>query len=175
MASKNSCKPPRRAASSPTRRLRLSLLFATFCLPGLFAQSSPTGYLAVGEPAKVAGARNAAVQAKIPLSVKPGYHVNSSTPNEEYLIPLKLTWTQTGALEGGTVTYPKPSMEKYEFTEKPLSVYTGNFELVANFKVAAKAPAGPGMAVGKLKYQACSNKACYAPKTVDVAVPYQVQ
>ena len=93
--------------------------------------------------------------------MKEGYHVNSNKPNEEYLIPLKLTWTSLGALEGGTVTYPKPALEKYEFSEQPLSVYTGGFDLLANFKVAANAPAGPGAATGKLRYQACSNRACY--------------
>jgi DsbC/DsbD-like thiol-disulfide interchange protein len=123
----------------------------------------------------VAGSRNAVVQTKIPVSVKPGYHVNSNTPSEEYLIPLKLTWSATGALEGATVTYPKPTLEKYEFAEKPLSVYTGSFDLVAKFKVAANAPAGPGAAVGKLRYQACSNKACYKPQDVEITVPYQVQ
>jgi len=152
---------------------RLPLLAALLCLPSLFAQSS--GYLTVGEPQKVAGKRNAAVQAKIPVSVRPGFHVNSNTPTDEYLIPLKLTWTSAGALEGGSVTYPKPSLEKYEFAEKPLSVFTGNFELVANFMVAANAPAGPGAAVGKLRYQACNDRACFPPKTVDVTVPYQIQ
>jgi hypothetical protein len=145
------------------------------CLP-LLAQSS--GYLMVAEASKVTGTRNAAVQSKIPVTVRAGYHVNSNAPSEEYLIPLKLTWKSTGALEGGQVTYPKPSTERYEFqapTEKPLSVYTGNFELVANFKVAANAPAGPGMAVGQLRYQACSDKACYPPKNIEVTVPYQVQ
>src|SRR5438270_4919929 len=118
------------------------------CLPLLLlAQSSSSSqYLAVGEPQKVAGKRGASVQSKIPLTVMTGYHVNSNAPNEEYLIPLKLTWTSTGALEPGAVTYPKPLQEKYEFSEKPLSVYTGSFELVANFKVAANAPAGPGVA-----------------------------
>jgi len=150
--------------------LLLSLLITTAGL----AQNN--GYLTIGEPSKVAGKRNATVQSKIPVSVKEGYHVNSNTPSEEYLIPLKLTWTATGALEGGTVTYPKPLQEKFDFSEgKPISVYMGNFELVANFKVAASAPAGPGIAAGKLKYQACSNKACYPPKTIDVNVPYQVQ
>jgi hypothetical protein len=141
----------------------------------LFAQSS--GYLTVGEPQKVVGKRNTAVQVQIPLVVKEGYHVNSNKPTEEYLIPLKLTWTSTGALEGGEITYPKPLMEKFEFSEpdKPLSVYMGKFDLVAKFKVAANAPAGPGVASGKLRYQACSNKACYPPKTVDVAVGYQIQ
>ena len=131
----------------------------------------------MGEPQKVVGKRNAVVQVKIPLAVKEGYHVNSNKPAEEYLIPLKLTWTSTGALEGGAITYPKPLLEKFEFAEpdKPLSVYMGKFDLLANFKVAANAPAGPGVASGKLKYQACSNKACYPPKSVDVAVSYQVQ
>jgi len=149
------------------------MLAALLCLPALFAQSS--GYLTVGESQTVAGKRNAAVQAKIPMSVRAGFHVNSNTPTDEYLIPLKLKWTSTGALEGGSVTYPKPSMEKYEFADKPLSVFTGNFELVANFKVAANAPAGPGAAVGELRYQACNDRACFPPKTVEVTVPYQIQ
>ncbi|HXK02065.1 MAG TPA: protein-disulfide reductase DsbD domain-containing protein [Verrucomicrobiae bacterium] len=150
--------------------LPLSLLITTAAL----AQNN--GYLTIGEPAKIAGKRGAAVQTKIPVSIREGFHVNSNTPSEEYLIPLKLTWTSTGALEGGSVTYPKPLMEKFDFSDgKPISVFMGNFDLVASFKVAAGAPAGPGIAAGKLRYQACSNKACYPPKTIDVSVPYQVQ
>lgn len=129
----------------------------------------------MGQPQKVTGHRGAAVQTRIPLSVQSGYHVNSNTPSDDFLIPLKLTWSAPGALEGGQIAYPKPTLEKYEFSEKPLSVFTGDFDLVANFKVAANAPAGPGVAVGKLRYQACSNKACYPPKTVEVTVSYQVQ
>ena len=138
MASNNYYKLP--VGSSKT----LTLLAACFCLPLLFAQTQSSGYLSVGDPQKVAGKRNAAVQVKIPVAVKEGYHVNSNKPNEEYLIPLKLTWTSLGALEGGTVTYPKPALEKYEFSEKPLSVYTGSFDLVANFKVAAERSGGSG-------------------------------
>jgi thiol:disulfide interchange protein DsbD len=143
------------------------------CLPSLLAQSN--GYLSVGEVPKVAGKRGAGVQVKIPLAVQPGYHVNSNKPSEDYLIPLKLTWASTGALEGGEVVYPKPEMEKYEFSPTPLSVFTGKFDVTANFKVGANAAAGPGAAVGKLRYQACSSKACYPPKTIEVTVPYQVQ
>jgi len=142
------------------------------CLP-LSAQTS--GYLTTGEPQKVAGKRNEAVEARIPVSVRPGFHVNSNKPSDEYLIPLKLTWKSTGALEAGDVVYPKPSSEKYAFSDKPLSVYTGNFVLSANFKIAANAPAGPGAAVGQLRYQACNDKACFPPKTIEITVPYQVQ
>ena len=142
-------------------------------LSWLYAQSS--GHLAVGDIAKVSGKRSAAVDVKIPVSVLPGYHVNSDKPTLDYLIPLKLTWTSTGALEGATVVYPKPELEKYDFEEKPLSVYTGNFDLTVHFKVKADAPGGPGAAVGKLRYQACSNKACYPPKDAAVTIPYMVQ
>jgi hypothetical protein len=123
----------------------------------------------------VVGQRNAAVQVKLPLAIQKGFHVNSNTPNEDYLIPLKVTWTETGALEAGPVLYPKPNEEKYEFSPKPLSVFTGSISLTANFKVSAKAQAGPGMAVGKLRYQACNDRACFPPKTVEVKVPYQIQ
>jgi len=141
----------------------------------LFAQTS--GYLTVEEPQKVVGKRGAVVQVKIPIVVKEGYHVNSNKPADENLIPLKLTWTSTGALEAGEIAYPKPLLEKFEFADpdKPLSVYMGKVELMAKFKIAANAPAGPGVASDKLKYQACSNKACYPPKIVDVAVGYQIQ
>jgi hypothetical protein len=143
-------------------------------LPSLVAQSN-AGYLTVGEPQRVAGKRNAAVQSKIPCTVQAGFHVNSDKPAEDYLIPLKLTWTATGALEPGQVIYPAPRMEKYTFSDQPLSVFTGQFDLTANFKVAANAPAGPGIATGKLRYQACDNRACYPPKSIDVAISYQIQ
>jgi hypothetical protein len=130
--------------------------------------------LTVAPPQKVAAKRNTAVEAKIAVSLAPGYHVNSNKPSEEYLIPLKLTWAP-GALEAAEVIYPKAHMEKYSFSSKPLSVYTGNFDLVTKFKVAAKATPGPGAMVGKLRYQACNDKACFPPKTVEVTLPYQVQ
>ena len=160
-------------STSYCKRLPRALLAAWLCLPSLLAQGS--GHLSIGQPEKISGKRNASVQAKIPLAVDKGYHVNSDKPRDEYLIPLKLTWTSTGALEAGAITYPTPSIEKYEFAEKPLSVFSGNFEVVAHFKVAANAPAGPGAVSGKLRYQACNDRACFAPKTVDITLLYQVQ
>jgi hypothetical protein len=144
------------------------------CLPLLWPQSS-TERLTVGQPGKVTGKRNDVVQTKIPVSILEGFHVNSNKPNDETLIPTTVTWTALGALEGAKVTFPKPSSEKYEFSPTPLSVFSGNIELIVAFKVSANAAAGPGVASGKLRYQACNNRACFPPKTVDVNVPYQVQ
>jgi len=140
-------------------------------LPYIAAQGS--GHLTVGSPAKISGARNAAVQTKIPVTVDAGFHVNSNPAAAEYLIPLSVTWTATGALEAGKVTYPKATKEKVG--DDTLTVYTGSFDLIANFKVSASAPAGPGVAAGKLRYQACNSTTCFPPKNVEISVPYQIQ
>ena len=118
--------------------------------------------------------RGAAVAVKTAVLLKSGYHVNSNTPSEKYLIPLRLTW-EPSALEAVEVVFPKPHMEKYEFSSIPLSVFTGDFELVTRFKVSANATNGPGMALGKLRYQACNNNSCLPPKTVEIRLPVVVQ
>ncbi len=122
----------------------------------------------------VAGKRGGDLTAKLSVVLRPGYHVNSNTPNEAFLIPLKLTWTPA-PIEGGSVEYPKAHDEKYEFSEKPVSVYTGNFELLTKFKVPASASQGPAVLLGKLRYQACNNNACFPPKTVEVKLPVDIQ
>jgi Disulphide bond corrector protein DsbC len=160
------------ASNNSYRILRTAALPALLCA---LSVAQDNGHLKVGQPSKAVGKRSAEVQVRIPVSVDKGFHVNSNTPAEDYLIPLKLVWNPGGGLIGGDVTYPKPTLEKYEFSEKPLSIFSGDFHLVVNFQVAPDAPAGPGVKVGKLRYQACDNKACYPPKTVEVSVPYQVQ
>ena len=118
--------------------------------------------------------RGASLEVKTAALLKPGYHVNSNTPSESYLIPLRLTW-EPGALEAVEVVFPKPHMEMYEFSAVPLSVFTGDFNLMTKFKVAANASSGPGLAVGKLRYQACNNNSCLPPKTIEIKLPVVVQ
>jgi len=109
------------------------------------------------------------VTADFTLQLKSGYHVNSNTPSDEFLIPLRFTWTN-GAAEAGEVTFPKPQLEKYQFSEKPLSVFTGDFKVQGKFKLIST-----GTVTGKLRYQACSDKACLPPRTLEVKLPVEVR
>jgi len=113
------------------------------------------------------------VAAKLTAQLRTGYHCNSNAPSEDYLIPLKLTWT-AAPLEVAGVEYPKPQMEKYAFSDKPLSVYTGDFDITTKFKVPASAPPGPAVISAKLRYQACTERMCLPPKTADVQVPIEI-
>ena len=49
--------------------------------------------LSVAPPARVVAKRSGAAEAKLSVALEPDYHVNSNTPSESYLIPLRLTWT----------------------------------------------------------------------------------
>jgi thioredoxin:protein disulfide reductase len=141
-------------------------------VPAAFAQAPVI--LVVAQPQKVAAKRNGDVTAKIDVSIAAGYHVNSNAPHEAYLIPLRLTWTPA-PLTVETVTFPKARDEKYSFSDEPLSVFTGNFEIATKFKVPADALSGPVILAGKLRYQACNNTMCFPPKTVEVKLPVEVQ
>ena len=149
-------------------KLAAILLF----LPAAFAQSG--AILTVAQPQKLAAKRNTDVTAKIDVSITAGYHINSNAPHEAYLIPLRLTWTPA-PLAVETVTFPKARDEKYQFSEEPLSVFTGNFEIATKFKVPADALSGQSILAGKLRYQACNNTMCFPPKTVEVKLPVEVQ
>jgi hypothetical protein len=151
------------------RRPLLIAAACSFLLP-CFGQNN---VLSIAPPEKVIAKIGAATEVKLSLELRAGYHCNSSKPSDEYLIPLKLTWTP-GALESPEVTYPAPQMEKYSFSEKPLSVYTGNFELMTKFKVSASATPGQTIATGKLRYQACTDRMCLQPKTIDVIIPIDI-
>jgi hypothetical protein len=65
-------------------------------------------------------------------------------------------------------------MEKYSFSEKPLSVYTGVFQIVTHFKASAKAAPGAATLTGKLRYQACNNSMCLPPKTLDLSLQVEI-
>lgn len=75
----------------------------------------------------------------------------------------------------GAVTYPKPHLQKYSFSDKPLSVITGEFDLLTELTAPAAAPKGGHTIVGKLRYQACNDKACLPPRTIEVRQPVEVR
>ncbi|HXJ43530.1 MAG TPA: protein-disulfide reductase DsbD domain-containing protein [Bryobacteraceae bacterium] len=106
-------------------------------------------------------------------SLPAGYHANTNKPTESYLIPLSLKWT-AGPMEMASVEYPKGTLEKYSFSDKPLSVVTGEFAITTKFKVPSSAANGPAAQTGTLRYQACDNKACYPPKNIPVNITVSI-
>ncbi|MES1262229.1 MAG: protein-disulfide reductase DsbD domain-containing protein [Acidobacteriota bacterium] len=130
--------------------------------------------LSVAPLPTVKAKKGSEVVVTLKASLPAGYHANSNKPTEAYLIPLTLKWTG-GPLQMDAITYPKAEMEKYSFSDKPISVVTGEFSIATKFKVPAEAANGPAAQTGTLRYQACDNKACYPPKTLPINVTVSVE
>lgn len=142
------------------------------CAAGLTAQMSPN--LTVAPVPTVKAAKGSVATVTVKASLPAGYHANSNKPTESYLIPLTIKWTG-GPLKEDSVVYPKGSLEKYAFSDKPLSVVTGEFSIATKFKVPADAASGPAAETGTLRYQACDNKSCYPPKNVPVNLTVNIE
>lgn len=130
--------------------------------------------LSVEQPPKLTIQRGQSATIKLQAKIDPGYHVNSNKPHEDYLIPMRMTLT-ADPLVVESVKYPAGRDEKYTFSEKPLSVLTGNFELMVTMKAPLTTEPQMYVLLGKLRYQACSDKACLAPKTVEVRITADVR
>jgi hypothetical protein len=137
-------------------------------------QSSAAAALSLGEVQTLGAPRGQTARLTLTLYVRAGFHVNSNKPNDDYLIPLRLTWDK-GPLEPGEVEFPEPQLEKSGFSDKPLSVYSGTFHVVTAFRAPAEAMPGPAAITGKLRYQACNNRECLPPRTMDIRVPVEIR
>jgi thiol:disulfide interchange protein DsbD len=96
-----------------------------------------------------------------------GWHVNSHTPSEDYLIP---TEVEVAPAPGATIEapkYPEGKEQKFSFSDKPLSVYAGSFSV--EVPVSWKGGPAPELS-GVVKFQACSDTQCLAP----TEVPFRV-
>lgn len=109
------------------------------------------------------------------MQLRSGYHVNSHSPNDEFLIPLRLRWDEAGPVKAVEVTYPKPELRNYGFSDQPVSVFTGAFAILTRLQAATDAPTGTGTLAGKLRYQACDEKSCLPPRTIEVRLPYEIR
>ena len=152
--------------------LRVLAAVVFLCAPLAWGQSAHV--VSVEAAPGLRARRGAEVEIPLRVMIRSGYHINSNTPAEDYLIPTVLTWT-SGPLTARSVTYPKAESVKYEFSEKPMLVYSGAVSIVSRFAVAADAPRGETRLTGKLRYQACTDKMCLAPRTLDVSVPVTVE
>ena len=128
----------------------------------------------VGAPEKLVGKRDQVITADFVIQVKDGFHVNSDSPGDEYLIPLKFTWNED-VMKVQEVVYPKPQMEKFQFSAKPMSVFQGDFKTQAKFRINATAPNGLSHVTGKLRYQACNDRMCLPPRTLEVKIPLEIR
>jgi uncharacterized protein YyaL (SSP411 family) len=97
------------------------------------------------------------------LRVAPGYHVNSQSPADEYLIPTTATVSSDLPAAVGPVSYPMASAWA-SVTGEALSVYQGEVRFVVPAAVASTAQRGTYHLTLTVRFQTCTETACLAPQ-----------
>src|SRR5437016_6865045 len=118
-------------------------------------------------PATITPGKPTAVD--LTFKVKEGFHVNSNQPKSELLIPTTLKLDLPTDLAAGGITYPPGKDLSFPFDpSEKLNVYSDAFTVKAKLAAAKTAASGNFTVHGELKYQACSDNACFPPKNIPV-------
>lgn len=149
------------------------LLFTAFILTSAFALQASAQTVS-GSIAKGTVSKGTTVRGGIVLKIPAGLHVNSYKPDNEYAIPTRVTVTGSGVSAFG-VTYPPGKKRKFGFSDQPISVYEGSAYF--GFKVTVpKNFSGKTVRVkASVRYQACTDEVCYAPKTQTIWITARVR
>ena len=117
--------------------------------------------------------RGGSAKGTIVMSVPGGLHVNSSRPNSEYAIPTVVRVSATG-VKVGVVGYPRGKTRKFGFSEDSINVYEG--QTVFNFNIAVPANFKGNVVKVRavVRYQACTDEVCYAPKSKEITLTAKV-
>ena len=99
--------------------------------------------------------------------IAPGFHINSHTPKEAFLIPTSFSIPESSGVALKDATYPAGA--DFALPLDPgtkLRVYTGEFAIQARLF----AQPGNHLIQATLRYQACDKTACMPPKTITVPI-----
>jgi DsbC/DsbD-like thiol-disulfide interchange protein len=124
----------------------------------------------------LSGATGQTLLVAIRLSIKKGWHINSNKPvgpEAGFLIPTAVTMPATAPASLEHVRYPHARLVKLTFSKTPLAVYMSDNWLLLRLKVKAGKPRKTTVPI-MVRYQACSDRLCLRPETLELRLPFEV-
>ena len=118
----------------------------------------------VESEAPAGGDTRLALQVALPET----FHVQSNAPRDPSLIPTVLTIDPPDGVTIEEIVFPPTTDLKQVGVDEPLAVFEREFVIGVRARVAAGVAPGPLTIPASLRYQACDETICYAPRTVDL-------
>ena len=119
-------------------------------------------------------ARGSSARGSVVLSIPGGLHVNSSRPASEYAIPTTVRLTGTGIKVSGP-TFPRGVNRKFQFSENVINVYEGTVRFPFTVNVPAGFKGDTVRVRAVVRYQACTDEVCYAPRSKEITLTARVK
>ena len=144
-------------------------MLGSLLLASAASAQTVTGSIAGGTVNKGKAARGSIV-----LSIPGGLHVNSSRPENRYQIPTSVRLSAAGARVSGP-TYPRGTNRKFQFSDTVINVYEGTVRFPFKVTVPAGFRGNTVTVRAVVKYQACTDEVCYAPRSKEITMTARVR
>ena len=117
---------------------------------------------------------NSNLKIAVKVNIEEGWHINSNTPNDEFLIPTSFDLLSERDFEITTIKYPDPAILILSFSEKPVSVFEGEFIIGVIIDLPEDLELGDHLIPVELYYQACNDQTCEPPQDVKATLEITV-
>ncbi len=159
------------------RALFIPLLLVLFLLP-------TAGYCQSGQNFKVLTAGLVQPEKEIrpggrqeftlKIELHDNWHINSSKPDNPYLIPSQLKLAAGSQFRLEDVEYPEAVQYSFSFSDSPVSVYEGTFHISAVISASKDAEKGAYELPLRFIYQPCRKDTCLAPESTEQILSLKV-
>jgi len=139
-----------------------SILIIMLMLPLVFVNAQPE-ILAIETYLSTSGVyAGGEFQAAVVVRLSEPWHINSATPEDEFVIATELRIPESEYYEISDIQYPAHEMKTFAFYDEALAVYEGEVVIIVSGRVSQNV-SGAVTLSGSLYYQGCNDQVCLPP------------
>ena len=146
-----------------------AILWLAMLLLGANTFAQEPGITVQASLARDATAPGSTFRVSVALDLPSPWHVNANPAASPDFIPTTLTWAPNPSVRSVKIIYPRGQLVAVPWADAPVSLYSGKTIIAAVVTIISNTTL-----TGVLKYQACDDKVCYAPKSVPVTLRAEV-
>jgi thiol:disulfide interchange protein len=109
------------------------------------------------------------VRLALVVVIPQGLHMQSDKPRDHSLIGARIWIDPASGVETHEVVFPQPRDLRLEGYAEPLPVFEGAIFIGLDVALPANAPPGDFLIPGRFRYQACDDRVCFRPRTLETA------
>lgn len=114
------------------------------------------------------------IKINVKASIQEGFHINANKIADEDLIPTSVK-VDEGDFKLVKANWPAAKNYKFSFSETELQVFDGSITIGLNLKAKKDLKPGKYEVSGSVHYQACNDRACFAPKDAEFTASFTVK
>ncbi len=110
----------------------------------------------------------------VSAEIKAGWHINSSSPPDAYMIPTELKILAPKGIKVLRILYPEAEEKVLDISDNPLPLYEGKTVFGAILKIGENTPEGKYDISATLDYQGCNDMTCLQPAGATIRIELAV-